>query len=202
MDDHDALLTRETLLQRVRRERDEKAWSEFSAAYGRYIYNLAIGMGLAHHDAQEVGQNVMLQLWKKLPDFEYDVRKGRFRAWLCAVTSNEVKMLIRSRTRDLNRLDAAQREQLDHAMEASQKGPDAEFAEREWVNYITTLAWERVRDTVGEKERIAFELVSEGRGVEDVATTLNLTSSSVYVYKKRVQDLLTKEIVALNCELD
>ena len=36
----------------------------------------------------------------------------------------------------------------------------------------------------------------------DVARALGLTASSVYVYKKRVQDRLREEIVRLNNELD
>jgi RNA polymerase sigma factor (sigma-70 family) len=198
----DVLLTRETLLQRVRRQRDQNAWQEFADAYGGYIHRIACRMGLQHHDAQEVGQNVMLQLWKKLPEFEYDARKGRFRGWLCTVTGNEVRMLVRRRSHDVDRLSAAEREALRAELEAAHATPDEDLAEREWKNYITTLAWSRVRGLLGEKERRAFERVSQGIPVEQVAAELSITTSSVYVYKKRVKDVLTREIMLLNTDLD
>jgi RNA polymerase sigma factor (sigma-70 family) len=159
-------------------------------------------MGLRHHDAQEVGQNVMLQLWKKLPEFEYDARKGRFRSWLCTVTSNEVRMLVRRRSHDMERLTDAEREDLSRAIEIAQTTPPEDLAEREWVNYVTTMAWNRVQDHLGEKEKAVFEMVSKGTPVEEVSSALGIAASSVYVYKKRVKDLLTKEIMALNKDLD
>ncbi|MGH8046608.1 MAG: RNA polymerase sigma factor, partial [Chthoniobacterales bacterium] len=165
----DVLLTRATLLQRVRWQRDEKAWREFANAYGGYIHNIACRMGLGHHDAEEVGQNVMLQLWKKLPEFEYDTRKGRFRGWLCTVTGNEVKMLVRRRSNDVNHLCESKREELRMAMEAAQSAQVEDMAEREWASYVTTLAWNRVQGMLGEKEKAAFEKVSKGVPVEQVA---------------------------------
>ena len=200
--DDDILLTRETLLQRVRGQRDQKAWEEFANAYSGYIHNIACRMGLRHHDAEEVGQNVMLQLWKKLPEFEYDVRRGRFRGWLCKVTGNEVKMLLRRRSHDVERLTSEQREELSRAIEIAQTTPSEDLAEREWMNYVTTLAWNRVQGRLGEKEKSAFEMVSKGTPVEEVAAILGIATSSVYVYKKRVKDLLTREIMALNKDLD
>ena len=38
--------------------------------------------------------------------------------------------------------------------------------------------------------------------LEEVAAALGIAASSVYVYKKRVKDLLTTEIMALNRDLD
>lgn len=202
MHDNDVLLTRETLLQRVRRQRDEKAWQEFADAYSAYIQSIACRMGLGHHDAQEVGQNVMLKLWKKLPEFDYDARKGRFRGWLCTVTGNEVKMLLREYSHDADRLAGPKREELRKATEAAQTISVEDLAECEWVNYITTLAWNRVQGSLGEKEKAAFEMVSKGESVERVAEELHIATSSVYVYKKRVKDLLTQEIMLLNRDLD
>jgi RNA polymerase sigma factor (sigma-70 family) len=202
MNADDPLFTRQTLLRRVRRQRDQAAWEEFAGYYRGYIHNIACRMGLGHHDAQEIGQNVMLQLWKKLPDFEYDAEKGRFRSWLCTVAGNEVKMLLRRRSKDPDALSSEERENLGRALERAQSDPGEEFAEREWAIYVTSLAWKRIEERVGEKERAAFEMISKGQAVEEVARSLGIAPASVYVYKKRVKDLLTREIVALNNDLD
>lgn len=202
MSGEDAWLTRETLLQRVRRQYDQVAWEEFVYYYRGYVYNIATRMGLSHHDAEEVVQNVMLQLWKKLPEFEYDSRKGRFRGWLCTVAGNEVKMLLRRKSRDIDRLTPNEKEELNTYLHEVKTDPNEKLAEQEWVSYITTMAWNRVQEEFGTNEKAAFEMVSKGAGVEEVSRKLGITTSSVYVYKKRVTDRLKQEIVRLNKELD
>jgi RNA polymerase sigma factor (sigma-70 family) len=198
----DAWLTRETLLQRVRRQYDQAAWEEFVHYYRRYVYNIASRMGLNHHDAEEVVQNVMVQLWKKLPEFEYDARKGRFRGWLCTVTGNEVKMLLRRKSRDLDRLTPDEKEELKSYLHEINESPSKELAEQEWVAYITNMAWNRVQAEFGANEKTAFEMISKGASVDEVSKKLEITTSSVYVYKKRVSDRLKQEIIRLNRELD
>jgi RNA polymerase sigma factor (sigma-70 family) len=198
----DAWVTRETLIKRVRRQRDQQAWEEFVYYYRGYVYGIARRMGLEHHDAEEIVQTVMVKLWKTLPDFEYDERKGRFRGWLCTVTGNEVKMLLRSRATKLEKLTPDKQHEVREYLHRVQPEPSQALADQEWVRYITTLAWQRIGDAFTDKERTAFERMSKGDDVEAVARALELTTSSVYVYKKRVYDRLRAEIVRLNNELD
>ena len=195
-------LTHETLIRRVRRQRDQKAWNEFVHYYQGYVYGIARRMGLNHHDAEEIVQAVMLKCWQKLPEFEYDQRKGRFRGWLCTVAGNEVKMLLRRRSHGLDRLTPDQHAEVQGYLRQVDVNPTEQLIEREWVSYITTLAWQRIQGEIGEKEGQAFEMISKGQPAEAVARALELTVSSVYVYKKRVQDRLREEIVRLNNDLD
>jgi RNA polymerase sigma factor (sigma-70 family) len=146
-------------------------------------------------------QAVMLQLWKKLPEFEYDSRKGRFRGWLCTVAGNEVKMLLRRKSRDVERLTPAEKEELAQRLHKAE-APSEEMAQQEWATYITKMAWNRVQGEFGDNEKAAFEMVSKGAGVEEVSQKLGITTSSVYVYKKRVTDRLKQEIIRLNNDLD
>jgi RNA polymerase sigma factor (sigma-70 family) len=199
---NDAWVTRETLIKRVRRQRDEAAWEEFVYYYRGYVYNIARRMGLTHHDAEEIVQTVMVKLWKTLPEFEYDDRKGRFRGWLCTVTGNEVKMLLRSRTTKINRLTPDEQHEVRQYLHRVQPEPSTALAEREWVRYVSALAWQRVGPEFSANEKAAFERMSKGEDVEVVAKALGLAPSSVYVYKKRVTDRLRQEIVRLNNELD
>ncbi len=195
-------LTRETLLRRVRRQHDQKAWEEFVHYYRAYVFGIARRMGLNHHDAEEIVQTVMVKCWEKLPEFEYDQRKGRFRGWLCTVAGNEVKMLLRRRSHGLDKLTPDKLAEMQDYLRQVDANPTEQLIEREWVTYITTLAWKRIQNDVGEKEKQAFEMISKGQSADAVAQALGLTVSSVYVYKKRVQDRLRDEIVELNNDLD
>jgi RNA polymerase sigma factor (sigma-70 family) len=202
MKPEDAGFTRETLLLRVRRQYDEAAWKEFVYFYSGYVHNIALRMGLRHHDAEEVVQNVMLQLWKKLPEFEYDSCKGRFRGWLCTVAGNEAKTLLRRKARGLDRLTPSEKEELNGYLHEVRPIPSHDLAEQEWVSYVTTMAWNRVQEEFGANEKAAFEMVSKGAAVDEVSRALGIAASSVYVYKKRVVDRLKQEIALLNQELD
>jgi RNA polymerase sigma factor (sigma-70 family) len=195
-------VTRETLLNRVRRQYDEESWKEFVFYYRGYVYNIASRMGLNHHDAEEVGQDVMVKLWKKIPEFQYDSNKGRFRGWLCTVTANRVKQLWRTKSGDLDRLTPDEREELTSYLREIQTEPSDDLAEQEWATYVITMAWARVQREFGENEKAAFEMLSKGADVDEVSKQLGIAPSSVYVYKKRVVDRLKQEVVRLNRELD
>ena len=93
--------TSETLLERVKNPDDEKSWEDFVYYYRPFIYSAIRGMNIAHHDAEEICQSVLLKAWKKLPEFEYNRGKGRFRGWLCHVTGNSVRDSIRKRKTSL-----------------------------------------------------------------------------------------------------
>jgi RNA polymerase sigma factor (sigma-70 family) len=198
----DAQLTRETLLVRVRRQYDQAAWEEFVYFYRGYVFNIASRMGLRHHDAEEVVQDVMLQLWKALPEFQYDARKGRFRGWLCTVAANKARTLLQRKSRDVDRLPPSQQEELNSYLHEIRPTPSDELAEQEWVAYVTTLAWSRVQEEFGAKEKAAFEMLSKGAGVDEISSKLGIATSSVYVYKKRVSDRLKQEVARLNEQLD
>jgi RNA polymerase sigma factor (sigma-70 family) len=195
-------VTRETLLNRVRRQYDEESWKEFVHYYRGYVYNIASRMGLNHHDAEEVVQDVMVKLWKKLPEFQYDSNKGRFRGWLCTVTANNVKLLWQSKSQKLDRLTPGEREELTTYLREIQAEPSDELAEQEWATYVITMAWDRVQREFGKNEKEAFEMLSKGAGVDEVSQKLGIATSSVYVYKKRVTDRLKQEVARLNRELD
>ena len=96
--------TRETLLHRIKNQRDEKSWEDFVHHYSGYIYNIVRRMNLNHHDAEEIVQTVNLKIWSKIQDFDYDSTKGRFRGWLCTVASNEAKMFLRKKKRRIPEL--------------------------------------------------------------------------------------------------
>ena len=73
------------------------AWRKFHELYGPIIFSYARRKGLQDADAHELLQDVLLQVYKYLPSFEYDQTKGRFRAWLQTVTKNQVAKFFRSK---------------------------------------------------------------------------------------------------------
>jgi RNA polymerase sigma-70 factor (ECF subfamily) len=192
--------TRLTLIQRLQGQQDAQSWQEFVTHYQGYMYRLVRRMGLHHHDAEEIVQDVCLKAWQALPTFAYDPGKGRFRGWLWQVTANEVRAGWRKRRLEntlLREQDAAMQELPDPAGALG-----AQWAEEEWRAHVATVAWQNIRHDFEERTQQVFEKLSKGVAAEAVATELQLAPSSIYVYKKRIQDRLRQEIRRLNDVLD
>src|SRR5689334_16878411 len=77
----DGSATSPTLLGRLRcNPGDQAAWSDFVDRYGRKIYGWTRERGLQEADAQDVTQNVLVELARQIIAFEYRAT-GSFRAW-------------------------------------------------------------------------------------------------------------------------
>ena len=69
----DSLLpTRQSLLSRLRDCQDQEGWREFFDTYWRLIYRVARQAGLEDATAQDVVQNTLIYLSRRLPKFRYD----------------------------------------------------------------------------------------------------------------------------------
>src|SRR4051812_42811648 len=74
--------TSPTLLGRLARmPTDQGAWGEFVARYGPQIYGWCRRWGLQEADAQDVTQNILLELSRQMSRFRYNAA-GSFRGWL------------------------------------------------------------------------------------------------------------------------
>ena len=89
-------VTNETLLERVRNTADHAAWGEFFAIYEPLLLNYVRGrvrdrsLGWNDHDVQDVVQDIFIKLYRKLPEFQLDHGRGRFRTWLYRITINAI----------------------------------------------------------------------------------------------------------------
>src|SRR5262245_44278634 len=79
-----------SLLRRLTNPEDQASWGEFVALYEPLLIRYVRKKGLGEHDANDVVQNIFISLFRKLPAFELDRGKGRFRTWLWQVTHNAV----------------------------------------------------------------------------------------------------------------
>src|ERR1051325_187335 len=74
--------TRASLIDRLKNWEDHKSWREFFDTYWKLIYGVARHAGLTDAEAQDVVQETMLHVAKKMPKFNYDPAIGSFKAWL------------------------------------------------------------------------------------------------------------------------
>src|SRR5439155_5794867 len=91
--------TRITLLGRLRRDPgDQEAWGEFVEQYGPKVFAWCRRWGLQEADAQDVTQDVLLKLARKMKDFTYDPSRS-FRAWLKVLTNHALTDFLQGQPR-------------------------------------------------------------------------------------------------------
>jgi RNA polymerase sigma factor (sigma-70 family) len=188
-------ITCPTLLARLRNDPSSaSAWDEFVDSYGRHIYRWCRQWGLQDADAEDVTQEVLLKLARKLREFTYNP-EGSFRGWLKTVAHHawrdfvDGRSLARPATSEpvwelLYSVEA--REDLIHKLEDAF---DHELLETAKVGVRLRVAphtWE------------AFQLTAiEGLPVDEVAAKVQMQVAMVYVAKSKVKKMLQEEIQKL-----
>ena len=82
----DPIPTRHSLLNRLKDWGDQASWQDFFDTYWRLIYNVAVKAGLTDTEAQEVVQETVISVAKKISEFKTDPAHGSFSAWLMRLT--------------------------------------------------------------------------------------------------------------------
>ncbi len=192
----DEKMTRETLIIRLKKQYDEHAWNEFSSIYSGFIHAILFKMNVNSGDKDDLAQEILLKSWKNIPKFDYNRERGKFRNWLGRIVSNTVKNYYRS-TASRRKAHSGSQETYEHFSE-----PDIEkIAQEEWRTFISNMAWENVKETLPDISRECFELLSQGMSPTEVSEKLDIKYNNVCVYKKRVINKISHEILRLEEDL-
>src|SRR5439155_297687 len=73
--------TRRSLLTRLKQWDDHESWKDFFDTYWKLVYGVAVKSGLNENEAQEVVQETVIAVAKKMHDFKYDPAVGSFKSW-------------------------------------------------------------------------------------------------------------------------
>lgn len=186
--------TRQTLIQRIKNQHDEKSWMEFIGVYRPYIAAIVRNLGVPEDEIDDHVQSVLVICWQKLPNFDYDPFKGKFRYWLSRISSYTVKNHIRK---------LARRNELSEKMEIPHSIPPEieEMADQEWKSFISKLAWKNISEELSGKVRKSFEMIMQGIKPSDIGINLEVEENTIHVYKRRVEKKLFREIQKLKAEL-
>lgn len=194
--------TSRTLLLRVREAEDREAWVEFVDRYTPKIYNWCRRYHLQESDAADVTQEVLVKLVRAMNSFEYDPQRGSFRGWLKTVTANAVRDLVASwKKAGRGSGDTAIGQVL--AMVEDEKAVESLRSQIETCHQEELLAQaERlVEPRVQSHTWQAYRLTAiEQRRATEVAETLGVPVSEVYVAKSRVLKMLRQVVQELSDE--
>jgi len=193
----DNYVTSHTLLARVLQEQDQGSWEQFFARYKRYVICLLSKLGIPRDELDDVTQEVMLTLWRRLETYEKS--RGKFRSWLAGVVRNSA-MNARRKLAILKRISPEELDVNDEAIIDDKSY--MQTAEREWKVFIMETALDNIRSEFSAKSIQVFEMTMEGLAGEEIAKELELTLGSVYTLRKRVKKLLMQEVYYLQKDLN
>src|SRR5437867_12518414 len=79
------LATRRSLVDRLANWDDQRRWQDFFDTYWKLIYSAAQKSGLTDSEAQEVVQETVITVAKKIDKLHYDPALGYFKGWLLQI---------------------------------------------------------------------------------------------------------------------
>jgi RNA polymerase sigma-70 factor (ECF subfamily) len=179
-----------SLLDRLRQPADATAWPRFVELYTPLLYYWARRTGLQEADAADLVQEVLVQLFRKLPEFAYDRRRS-FRQWLHVVTLNKWRERQRRRTVVM----AVDGQTLAEVPDA---GDESAFADAEYRAHLVRQSLRVLQGEFPATTWRAFqEYVMADRPAEEVARELGVRVGTVYAAKSRVLSRLRGELDGL-----
>jgi RNA polymerase sigma factor (sigma-70 family) len=195
------LATRRSLVDRLEDWGDRKHWQEFFDTYWKLIYSAARKSGLTDAEAQEVVQETVITVAKKVGKLRYDPAIGSFKGWLLHIT--RWRIADQFRKRDPTEARRAHSPD-DRATATIERIPDTNAAdldalwEKEWQENLFAAAIARVKRKVDPKQFQIFDCyVRKEWPTQKVAAELRVSVGQVYLARHRISALLKKEIKAL-----
>jgi len=224
-----SLQTRWSLIGRLKNLDDQQSWQDFFDAYWKLIYSVALKAGLNDSEAQDVVQETVISVAKKMPEFKADPAAGSFKSWLLTLTRWRIVDQLRKRKNvgQPSRLsgpgeaeigmetgkmpvlrpvahradDTARTSTVDRIPDPAGLNLDAIW-NAEWEKNLLDAATERVKSQVDPEQFQLFDFhVLKQWPAKKVARKLGVSLGKVYFSKYKVSALLKKEIKKLERQL-
>ena len=187
------LTTSRTLLDRLRNQQDPHAWQCWLTVYEPWLRDWLARHHFQPADTDDLLQNILVVVSRKLPGFVHNGQPGAFRAWLRRILVTEVRAFLRQRQRQpadppadlLDRLE-------DPGSEQSRQW------DREHDQQVVRRLLAAIQSNFEESTREVFRLlVLEDRPAAEVARRTGMNLNAIYVAKSRVLKRLRQELDGL-----
>lgn len=195
--------TRRTLLERLRDLDDHASWQEFFNTYWKLLYCAAIKAGLSDQEAEEVVQETIIGVARRMPEFRYDPQVCSFKGWLMHITRRRIIDLLRKRQTRPRHFEALPSDTAtsDVGLQIPDTAAEQAFAgmwNEEWTRNLVDAAMERVKRAVKPEHYQIFYLHSikhlSARAIGDL---LGVSATKVYVVRHRVARLVKQAVKRL-----
>jgi RNA polymerase sigma-70 factor (ECF subfamily) len=197
--------TRWSLIGRLKNWDDRVGWQHFFENYWRLIFRTATRAGLTASEAQEVVQETVLSVARRIKDFQPDPAFGSFKGWLLVITRRRIADQFRKRSPEEWRQQREKEKNRTGTGTASidriadpAHDPWEKVWDEEWKQNLADAALETIKQKVSPKQYKMFYLhVLKGQSAASVCKALKVNIGQVYLAKHRVSVLLKKEVKRL-----
>jgi RNA polymerase sigma-70 factor (ECF subfamily) len=182
-----------SLLDSLRLRPDDDAWRRLVDLYTPLIRGWLRRQGIPEQDADDVVQDVLAVVFRKLPQFQRQPHPGAFRGWLRSITVNCLRESWRRRGRQpLGPGGTDFGQFLDQLADSDSRL--SRLWDEEHDRYITQKLLEAIRPGFEAKTWRAFQRIAlEGAKPDDVAAELGISVNAVFIAKSRVLARLRQE---------
>lgn len=197
-----ALPTRKSLLTRLKNWDDQEGWRQFFETYWRLIYGVARRAGFNDSEAQDVVQDTIIGVARKMKSFSYDPALGSFKSWLMLNIRSRIADHLRKR-HAAGRVFAGTTAEGDFAsgaigIESIADPVVANFEqvyEEQWKQNLLETAVAAVKAQVSVKQFMMFDLYAlKQQPMSKVTRALGVNAAQVYLAKHRVGRLIKDEV--------
>jgi RNA polymerase sigma-70 factor (ECF subfamily) len=181
-----------SLLDTLRNSADEAAWTRLVELYSPLIHGWLRRQGM-QQDAEDVTQDVLTVVVRRLSEFERAPRTGAFRAWLRTITVNCLRAHWR---RQKNKPIAGGRDSVAELI--NQLEDPASHVSKLWDaehdRHVTRYLLESIKPRFSEQTWKAFTRVAlDEAKAQDVAAELGMSENAVFIAKSRVLSALRQQ---------
>lgn len=179
------------LLHALQRQ-DGLAWSRFHDSYSALILYWVLQQGVGHDHAEDLVQEILTVVHRKIGDFEKQQGVAKFRGWLKTITRNLVIDFWRKQKITFS--PAISPESLAQPTDHLNDSDSAVQIQNELTILVQKSA-SNVKTRLREKTWLSFwRTAVDGLDASVVAEELELTSDAVRKNKSRVTQALKREM--------
>lgn len=182
-----------SLLQRLQGRTDNESWARLVDLYSPLIRGWLRRNSMSGQDADDVVQEILSVVFRRMPDFERNERTGSFRAWLRTITVNCLRDFWKSQRRRQTSTGGNSTQDMLSQLEDEQSEL-SHLWNREHDRHVTNYLLELIRSEFSEQTWQAFQKVAvDGEAAKPVAEALGMTVNAVYIARSRVLTRLRLE---------
>lgn len=199
LDSRDTIPTRQSLLERLKNWEDQKSWLDFFNTYWKLIYGVARQMGLSDAEAQDVVQETLIAVAKKMGQFKTDPAHGSFKSWLLLITRRRIHDQFRRRASQpglaRDPADETPRTATVETLPDMAQPALESIWQEEWEQNLVSVALERVKQVVSAKQFLLFyQQAFKEWPAAKVAEQYGVSLAQAYMAKYRVGRALKREM--------
>lgn len=182
--------TSHTLLSKMT-DPDDKDWDRFYNTYAKGMLAYARSCGCSKTQAEDILQETMVLLMKKLRSFEYDPTKGTFRGYLRRIVQRKIyRQFERLKRRGENRLST----EWEQSMVDPDSLADPDSDKVHWRKLLVVTALQQIEreyeSNNWSRYAIFEDYVLRKVSANDVAEKHGVTPNNVYQIRKRILNRL------------